>query len=90
METQVRVSCSGVSKTQLKREIWSVLATMHFRRRSSSEFSRSGDLLPEEVLKIVNHVYERERLLVATQVVTLVISSTLMNINIRRNKNRSI
>ena len=90
MEAQVRISVSGPDKAAVKKSIGDFLVASGFARRTNNGFSRLGEIDPQEAKRIVDFVYDAEVKHTSTRIVTLTLFSTLIYVNLRRHRYRSI
>jgi hypothetical protein len=90
MATQVRFSVTGENKKEFRSSIANLLVANGLRRRGSSEFTSENGLSPEQAALIINGFYSEEARFSPIKVVTLLVQSSLIYVEMKRNKYRSI
>lgn len=89
MDTQLRFSVSGASKTQIRQAVGQLLVSKGFTRTGNWDFSRSGQITPEEARIIIDDAYDIEARHFPSRIVTLHMLSELIVMIVRRHRNRS-
>jgi 2-C-methyl-D-erythritol 4-phosphate cytidylyltransferase len=88
--SQVKISVSGNEKASIRRDIADILIIHGFKRMNYAHFMSNDGLRPVTAIAIINSLYELEAKYPKTSITTLFISSTLVSVELRMDKNRSV
>lgn len=91
MATTVKISVSGNGKSALRTSIAAALTTFGYRRHTAVEFFSHDGIQPETASRLMTKLYDLEKATGDAVLTTLSIqSATLVRVEMKRDKNRSV